>query len=254
MLRLNACCKLIVEILKVDALVFYLSMNLWCFVKIPSFLMRLSCGVVLLSIVHLANAEIYVSTNANGLQKWSTHAVDASYTKTSLVEDQPLQSTKSLTVNAVAGKPIANKRKFSDLTRVELHSAISKSSSKHGVDPELIEALIAIESGFNMHAISPKGARGLMQLMPATAKRYGMKNEQELHVPSKNIDMGVWHLKELLNLHNGQVALAIASYNAGQGAVTKHGQRIPSYRETMLYVPAVMSYMARLADSAQRVE
>lgn len=229
-------------------------MNLLQFVKMPLLLSRLSCGAVLLSLLHLANAEIYVSTNANGLQKWSTQAVDASYTKTSLVEDQPLQSTKSLTVNAVAANPIDNKRKFSDPTRVELHSAISKSSSKHGVDPELIEALIAIESGFNTHAISPKGARGLMQLMPATAKRYGMKNEQELHVPSKNIDMGVRHLKDLLNLHNGQVALAIAAYNAGQGAVSKHGQRIPNYRETMLYVPAVMTYMARLSYSAQSVE
>ena len=93
-----------------------------------------------------------------------------------------------------------------------------------------------------------------MQLLPATAKRYGMKNEQELHVPSKNIDMGVRHLKDLLNLHNGQVVLAIASYNAGQGAVSKHGQRIPSYRETMLYVPAVMAYMAHQSDSVRSAE
>lgn len=90
-----------------------------------------------------------------------------------------------------------------------------------------------------------------MQLMPATAKRYGMKNVQELHAPAKNIDMGVRHLKELLNLHNGQVSLAIASYNAGQGAVSKYGQRIPQYRETMIYVPAVLAYMARSANSNQ---
>jgi soluble lytic murein transglycosylase-like protein len=115
----------------------------------------------------------------------------------------------------------------------------------------LVEALVAVESNFNTHAISPKGARGLMQLMPTTAKRYGMKHEQELHNPAKNIDMGVRHLKDLLNLHNGQVSLAIASYNAGQGAVSKYGQRIPQYRETMIYVPAVLAYMARSADSNQ---
>lgn len=63
--------------------------------------------------------------------------------------------------------------------------------------------------------------------------------------------MGVRHLKELLNLHNGQVSLAIASYNAGQGAVSKYGQRIPQYRETMIYVPAVLAYMARSANSNQ---
>ena len=92
-----------------------------------------------------------------------------------------------------------------------------------------------------------------MQLMPTTAKRYGMKNEQELHVPSKNIDIGVRHLKDLLELHRGQVPLAIASYNAGQGAVAKHGQRIPQYRETMIYVPAVLAYMARSSGADQDV-
>lgn len=207
-----------------------------------------------LSLLHSAAAEIYVSTNVNGLQQWSTQAIDATYTKTSIVDAQPLQTTKSLTANAVAAKPIAIKRKITETTQAELLSTINQISSKHGVDPELIQALIAVESGFNTHAISPKGARGLMQLMPATAKRYGMKNEQELHVPIKNIDMGVRHLKELLNLHNGQVVLAIASYNAGQGAVSKHGQRIPSYRETMLYVPAVMAYMAHQSDSVRSAE
>lgn len=207
-----------------------------------------------MTLIHSANAEIYVSTNVNGLQQWSTQAIDATYTKTSIVEAQPLQPTMSFTANAVGAKPIAIKRKITETTRAELLSTINQISSKHGVDPELIQALIAVESGFNTHAISPKGARGLMQLLPATAKRYGMKNEQELHVPSKNIDMGVRHLKDLLNLHNGQVVLAIASYNAGQGAVSKHGQRIPSYRETMLYVPAVMAYMAHQSDSVRSAE
>lgn len=224
------------------------------FVKIPLFLRRLTCGAVLLSLLHLANAEIYVSTNVNGLQQWSTQAIDATYTKSSIVEEQPFQLTKSLNANAVGAKPIAIKRKITDTSRAELLRTIHQISSKYGVDQELIQALIAVESGFNTLAISPKGARGLMQLMPATAKRYGMKNEQELHVPSKNIDMGVRHLKDLLNLHNGQVILAIAAYNAGQGAVSKHGQRIPSYRETMLYVPAVMAYIAHQSDSVRSAE
>ena len=223
-------------------------MKLLQFVKIPSLLMCISCCVVFLSLLRSAAAEIYVSRNVNGLQKWSTQAVDATYAKTSIAEDQFLQSEKSSTANAVATKPIANKRKITDAVRIELVRTINQVSIKYGIDPELVEALISVESGFNTNAISPKGARGLMQLMPATAKRYGMKNVQELHVPFKNIDMGVRHLKDLLNLHNGQIALAIASYNAGQGAVSKYGQRIPSYRETMLYVPAVMSYMARNSD------
>lgn len=209
---------------------------------------------MIIAIPCVSQADIFVSTSADGLQKWSTQAVDATYAKTLIVEDQPLQQAKSLTTKAVGTKAIPNKRKITDAARFELVRTINLASIKYGIDPELVQALIAVESGFNTNAISPKGARGLMQLMPATAKRYGMKNEQELHVPSKNIDMGVRHLKDLLNLHNGQVALAIAAYNAGQGAVLKHGQRIPSYRETMLYVPAVMSYMIRLSDSAHSVE
>lgn len=226
-------------------------MNFRQYIKTPSLLMCILCGVVFLMLSNSATAEIYVSTNFNGLQQWSTQAIDATYTKSSIVEEQPLELTKSLTANAVGAKSIAIKRKITDTNRTELLRTIDQISSKYAVDQELIQALIAVESGFNTHAISPKGARGLMQLMPATAKRYGMKNEQELHVPSKNIDIGVRHLKDLLNLHNGQVVLAIAAYNAGQGAVSKHGQRIPSYRETMLYVPAVMAYMAHQSDSVR---
>lgn len=226
-------------------------MNFRLSVITPSLVMCLSSGVLFLWSLHVNAAEIYNSTSADGAQRWSTQAVDATYIKISIADEQSSTSIKSADAHTFGIKRLANKGTVEDATLAELLDTIKQISGKYNVDPELIEAVIAIESGFNTHAVSPKGARGLMQLMPATAKRYGMKNEQELHVPAKNVDMGVQHLKDLLNLHNGQVALAIASYNAGQGAVTKHGQRIPSYRETMLYVPAVMAYMARHANSAQ---
>jgi soluble lytic murein transglycosylase-like protein len=197
------------------------------------------------------NADIYTSKSEGDVEKWSTQALDASYTKTSIIEDQPLLFTKPLNANSLKQNTIINLSKVNSPAMASLYKGITDISNKYNVDPELVKALISVESGFNTHAISPKGARGLMQLMPATAKRYGMKSEQELHIPSKNIDMGVQHLKDLLKLHDGQVALAIASYNAGQGAVSKHGQRIPAYRETMLYVPAVLSYMARSTSDAQ---
>ena len=209
------------------------------------------CGVVFLLKLQSAFAEIYVSTNVDGVHKWSTQAVDGTYIKSSIVEYPPHRPITLLTTKAVVAKPIANKSKIADAAQIELVKIISKISNQYGIDPDLVEALVAVESGFNTYAISPKGARGLMQLMPATAKRYGMKSEQDLHIPSKNIDMGVRHLKDLLKLYDGQVALVIASYNAGQGAVNKHGQRIPAYRETMLYVPAVLSYMARSTSDAQ---
>jgi soluble lytic murein transglycosylase-like protein len=100
-------------------------------------------------------------------------------------------------------------------------------------------SLIDVESRFDPQAISPKGARGLMQLLPATAARYGMHALTELHDPQRNIDLGVRHLKDLLQSNQDNWALALAAYNAGNGAVQR-GQRIPAYRETMLYVPAVL--------------
>lgn len=223
----------------------------------PTLRIFVSFTLVFLLSLQLAFAEIYVSTNAVGLQKWSTQAFDLSYEKTSILEDQPLLLTKPLSQNLLKRKMASKLSNSNNLTggapRLQLQNVIATTSNKYGVDPELVEALIAVESGFNTYAISPKGARGLMQLMPATAKRYGMKNEQELHIPSKNIDIGVRHLKDLLELHRGQVSLAIASYNAGQGAVAKHGQRIPHYRETMIYVPAVLAYMARSSGADQDV-
>jgi soluble lytic murein transglycosylase-like protein len=197
------------------------------------------------------NADIYRSKSEDNVDKWSTQALDTSYTKTSISEDQPIIFSKPLNANSLKQNTIINRSRKNSLAMTSLYKEMTDISNKYNVDPDLVKALVAVESNFNTHVISPKGARGLMQLMPATAKRYGMKSEQDLHIPSKNIDMGVRHLKDLLKLHEGQVALAIASYNAGQGAVNKHGQRIPSYRETMLYVPAVLSYMARYSSDAQ---
>lgn len=211
--------------------------------------MRLTLILLSVFFACFSKADIYTSTSENGIEKWSTQALDTSYTKTSIIEDQPILLSKPLNANSLKQKTIINRSKANSPALASLYKAITDISNKYGVDPELVKALVAVESGFNTNAISLKGARGLMQLMPATAKRYGMKNEQELHNPTKNIDMGVRHLKDLLNLHNGQVSLAIASYNAGQGAVSKYGQRIPQYRETMIYVPAVLAYMARSADS-----
>jgi soluble lytic murein transglycosylase-like protein len=86
-----------------------------------------------------------------------------------------------------------------------------------------------------------------MQLMPATGERYGLTGSHSWRDPERNIDAGVRHLKDLLSQHQGNVALALAAYNAGAGAVSRHHARIPPYRETMLYVPAVLAKSAALS-------
>lgn len=193
-------------------------------------------------------AEIYSSTDSTGQTRWSTQALDTSYVHV-------------LSANSIAGLNATNGAQFPrflyaakvnsaklETRRQALSSLIDDTTRRHNVDTGLVVAIIEVESSFNIQAISSKGARGLMQLMPGTAQRYGMKNIQELYDPARNLDMGVRHLKHLLNQHAGQWPLAIAAYNAGQHAVAKHGQRIPRYHETMLYVPAVLSIAARYAS------
>lgn len=116
----------------------------------------------------------------------------------------------------------------------------------HRVDFELLQALIVAESGFDPLAVSPKGAVGLMQLMPETAKRYGVKTdksktvEEKLRDPKTNIAAGTKYLRFLINMFPGKLELAIAAYNAGEGAVQKYGNKIPPYKETQNYVKTVM--------------
>lgn len=118
-----------------------------------------------------------------------------------------------------------------------LVSLITQAAQRHRLDPALVKAVIHVESRFNPNAVSPVGARGLMQVMPATGRRFG---EDRLFDPARNIAVGVKYLDHLLDLFDGNVELALAGYNAGEGAVIKHGRRIPPYRETQNYVPKVI--------------
>jgi len=120
---------------------------------------------------------------------------------------------------------------------------IVDSSQRYGVDPVLIYAQMHTESSFKRMAISPAGARGLMQLMPATAVRFGVKN---IFDPQQNIEGGVRYMRFLLDAFNGDVTLALAGYNAGEGAVLKYGRRIPPYHETQEYVRKISQRYAML--------
>jgi soluble lytic murein transglycosylase-like protein len=116
---------------------------------------------------------------------------------------------------------------------------VDAASSAHGVEAELVHAVIFAESSYDARAVSSAGASGLMQLMPETAKRHGVR---DVFDPADNIRGGVKHLKLLLELFKGNVELAVAAYNAGENAVIRAGNRIPPYPQTARYVPKVIGH------------
>jgi soluble lytic murein transglycosylase-like protein len=124
-----------------------------------------------------------------------------------------------------------------------LDQIIARNGSAHGVDPLLIYLVMRQESGFNHRAVSRAGARGLMQLMPATAARLGVRN---IHDPAENVGAGTRYLRTLLDRF-GDVRLALAAYNAGEDAVARYGNRVPPYRETVNYVRRIGAAYARAA-------
>jgi len=119
------------------------------------------------------------------------------------------------------------------------------SGTRHGIDPLLLYSIMHQESSFKSHAISPKGARGLMQLMPGTAVRYGVTNVFD---PRQNIEGGARYVSFLLERFDGDVNLTLAGYNAGEGAVEKYGWRIPPYAETQEYVRRISRRYSLLRD------
>lgn len=123
------------------------------------------------------------------------------------------------------------------------HDSVARASSATGVDAALLHAVITVESGYNQNALSPKGATGLMQLLPATARRYGTF---DLRDPGENIHAGARYLRDLLALFDNNLELALAAYNAGENAVIRHGRRLPPYSETRRYVPLVVAHYQRL--------
>jgi soluble lytic murein transglycosylase-like protein len=213
----------------------------------------------------VALADVWAYVDEKGVAHFATTQVDLRYQLFARVDDTPApQSSK-----APAPSPVglsANSRDSASAQQKKLLAVFEKSpdyaivqtllreaSRRHEVSYELLQAVMATESGFNRHAVSPKGAVGLMQIMPATAQRFGLKPlatasvEKRLFDPALNIDTGARYLRYLTNLFPGEPTLALAAYNAGEGAVQRAGNRIPNYPETQQYVKTVMQLQMLLS-------
>jgi soluble lytic murein transglycosylase-like protein len=183
-----------------------------------------------------AYADIYKFVQANGVTVFTNVSTAAGY--------QLVLKEKADPIPAQApDRPAARRADWKSPYASSVHAA----GRAADVDPALIHAVIRAESGYNPSARSSKGAVGLMQLMPETAKRYGVLDRLD---PVENIRGGAHYLRDLLHMFNNDLRLAIAAYNAGEEAVVKYGNRIPPYPETAAYVPRVMSYYRRYRTSS----
>lgn len=242
--------------------------------------LRVACAIALLFCainLTVAHAEIWGYIDDKGIGHFSSTKLDeryelfskevhASETPASQLGSDPnsrcaqqLGSDPNCLPQTLAGSRLSPKlaaffESSSTLKAVRPH--MQSAAKQHNLDVELLQALIAAESGFNLTAVSPKGALGLMQLMPATAARYGVPADKKPHVgitqqqklfdAQTNVQAGSRYLRDLLNLFSGKLDLALAAYNAGEGAVQRAGNKIPNYPETQNYVKTVMQMYVAL--------
>jgi soluble lytic murein transglycosylase-like protein len=182
----------------------------------------LLAGLAVAWLASPAEAQIYSWRNGDGTLVLSN------------IRPKDIQSVQSYAVPASEGLratrevPVERARIYDDL--------IVEHARRNGVRQSLVRAVVQVESAFNPLAYSNKGAMGLMQLMPATARQFGVRNAFD---PEQNVRAGVAYLRQLLDRYGDNEELALAAYNAGPGAVDTHGQRVPPYRETKDYVSKV---------------
>ncbi|HEX7087400.1 MAG TPA: lytic transglycosylase domain-containing protein [Vicinamibacterales bacterium] len=184
----------------------------------------IAVGVLLQAVS--ARADIYAWRDANGRL---------------VISDRPARAGNTDVSYAVGGNDAIRTTVRADAihpsTRAAIEAIVERQAAQHAVNPDLVRAVIQVESAWNPYAVSSKGAMGLMQLMPATARELGVTDPFD---PAQNIRGGVRYLKRLLERYDGNAELALAAYNAGPGAVDRYG-RIPPYRETQNYVRKIKS-------------
>lgn len=178
-----------------------------------------------------AQAQLYLGTDAQGVITLSSY-----YSKETplIISGRPEHQDSKVFRHPVA-----------DIRHDRFREHVAFASAQTGVPEALIQAVIRVESNFNPAAVSSKGARGLMQVMPATGKRFGAI---DLDDPKDNILVGSRYLRYLLEFFNQDLELTLAAYNAGEGAVLRAGRKLPNFVETAQYVPKVLDHYQRLQN------
>lgn len=226
----------------------------------------LAGALLVLGLLPAAQAEVWGYVDAKGVAHFAAAKVDERYelffrggesfdTSAGLGKTRGHNETaRAVAVPTAAPKLIAFFEISPSFKQVKHH--LREAAKAQDIDYELLQALIATESGFDAAAVSPKGAVGLMQLMPATAQRYGVTGDAKVPVgrklvdPRTNIRAGTRYLRYLIDLFPGRLELALAAYNAGEGAVQRAGNKIPNFRETQDYVATVMQLYSMLKPPA----
>ena len=178
----------------------------------------------------IAQADIFRYVDSDGTVHFTNVPQDSRF-KVYLKEKKAL--------DPVADTLASDIHYYDEKARARYAKPILDAAKATRLDAALIHAVISAESGYNPFARSRKGAAGLMQLMPETANRFGVKTRLD---PAQNISGGARYLRDLIRMFNNDLQLAVAAYNAGENAVVRAGNRIPPYQETMAYVPRVMTY------------
>jgi soluble lytic murein transglycosylase-like protein len=186
--------------------------------------MALVIGMMLAAAAGLARADIYAFADEHGVAHYSNVPTDPRFQFLLATPDDKTQSGEAYSPALLAKS-------------VEFDPIIEKAALAASVEADLLRAVIVVESGFNARAVSKAGAVGLMQLMPATARRFGATDRYDAR---QNVHAGARYLKSLIDRYGKDIRLALAAYNAGETAVDRCGRCIPPYKETQAYVPRVL--------------
>jgi soluble lytic murein transglycosylase-like protein len=195
--------------------------------------------IVLSYSVQIARADLYGYVDEHGRTHVSNQRLNERY---QLFQRMPAPAAAPKAANNARGalaEPSERLPKINGAERQKYAPLIKRVAQRYKVDAALIHAVISAESAYDPRAVSPRGASGLMQLMPDTAEHYGVLN---IYDPRQNVVAGTKHLRFLMKIFDNDVSLALAAYNAGHNTVLKYGRAIPPFPETRTYVPRVLGY------------